>query len=403
MQKKSTDILAELHPAPPSDAPLLDPETQHWLAGCWVASSESYWQNTCDWNKIIIITTTIKGGKCSHRKSVVSDCLLHSLSLTARCMRGTRVLSVQSGSVGNCNNASLLLPSPLGLVTTVRHPLPLPPSLSPHTLQYCSSVSDRAAGRHCGTVNAYRVLTRLFPPWPGILPAPSSFWSCIPFFFATAFVWKLMESYIWAYLYYAYILNQILCILKWAGLEKASREIKKVSRAMKRNILECDALQMLKRKLQLSSMSKRSDVTFSLTEEFSLFKVPYNSLHLSELQEQLWRVYSKFDDVYGEKLRSNLFCKYICFLSPNTMETDVFCTLGKCFPRFNTSDRMKNSTSTLSNTLGVNWSVGKSLLMVEHQWASSAVLWSRRKLLHAECTVSLKIFSDNGVPLALKW
>lgn len=35
-----------------------------------------------------------------------------------------------------------------------------------------------------------------------------------------------MESYIWD-LYYAYILNQILCILKWAELEKASREIKK--------------------------------------------------------------------------------------------------------------------------------------------------------------------------------
>lgn len=162
MQKKSTDvcILAELHPAPPSDAPLLDPETQHWLAGCWVASSESYWQNTCDWNKIIIITT-IKG-ESAVTGNLLSLIASFTLSLTARCMRGTRVLSVQSGSVGNCNNASLLLPSPLGLVTTVRHPLPS--SLSPHTLQYCSSVSDRAAGRHCGTVNAYRVLTRLFRP-----------------------------------------------------------------------------------------------------------------------------------------------------------------------------------------------------------------------------------------------
>lgn len=63
-----------------------------------------------------------------------------TLSLTARCMRGTRVLSVQSGSVGNCNNASLLLPSPLGLVTTVRHPLPsLSLSLPSHfaVLQLC--------------------------------------------------------------------------------------------------------------------------------------------------------------------------------------------------------------------------------------------------------------------------
>lgn len=180
-----------------------------------------------------------------------------TLSLTARCMRGTRVLSVQSGSVGNCNNASLLLPSPLGLVTTVRHPLPSLP-LSPLTL--CSTAALCRIGRRDDTAVPWMptVLTRLFPPWPGILPAPSSFWSCIPFPFATAFVWKLMESYIWAYLYYAYILNQILCILKWAELEKASREIKKVSRAMKWNILECDALQMLKRKLQLSSMSKRS-------------------------------------------------------------------------------------------------------------------------------------------------
>lgn len=146
-----------------------------------------------------------------------------------------------------------------------------------------------------------------------------------------------MESYIWAYLYYAYILNQILCILKWAELEKASREIKKVSRAMKWNILECDALQMLKRKLQLSSMSKRyvQKVTFSLIEtKCDLFKVPYNNLHLSKLQEQLWRVYSKFDDVYGEKLRSNLFCKYICFLYHDTMETDVFLHTGEVLSLF---------------------------------------------------------------------
>lgn len=149
MQKKSTDvcILAELHPAPPSDAPLLDPETQHWLAGCWVASSESYWQNTCDWNKIIIITTTIKGESAvtGNRLSLIAS---FTLSLTARCMRGTRVLSVQSGSVGNCNNASLLLPSPLGLVTTVRHPLPSLP-LSPLTL--CSTAALCRIGRRDDT------------------------------------------------------------------------------------------------------------------------------------------------------------------------------------------------------------------------------------------------------------
>lgn len=65
-----------------------------------------------------------------------------------------------------------------------------------------------------------------------------------------------------------------------------------------------------------------------------LFKVPYNNLHLSKLQEQLWRVYSKFDDVYGEKLRSNLFCKYICFLSHDTMETDVFLHTGEVLSLF---------------------------------------------------------------------
>lgn len=45
-------------------------------------------------------------------------------------------------SDGCCNNAHLLLPPPLGLVTTVRYPHPSP--LSVHTLLYCSSVSDRA-------------------------------------------------------------------------------------------------------------------------------------------------------------------------------------------------------------------------------------------------------------------
>lgn len=76
-------------------------------------------------------------------------------------------------------------------------------------------------------------------------------------------------------------------------------------------------------------------VTFSLIEtKCDLFKVPYNNLHLSKLQEQLWRVYSKFDDVYGEKLRSNLFCKYICFLSHDTMETDVFLHTGEVLSLF---------------------------------------------------------------------
>lgn len=81
-------------------------------------------------------------------------------------------------------------------------------------------------------------------------------------------------------------------------------------------------------------MWRSSDVKKKITVKQYVQKVPYNNLHLSKLQEQLWRVYSKFDDVYGEKLRSNLFCKYICFLSHDTMETDVFLHTGEVLSLF---------------------------------------------------------------------
>lgn len=86
------------------------------------------------------------------------------------------------GTVGYCNNASLLLPSPLGLLTTVQYPLPSSP-LRSHFAVLQLRISDRAAGRHCGIAAAYRVLTRLFPPWPGSLPsslpAPGQIVFCI--------------------------------------------------------------------------------------------------------------------------------------------------------------------------------------------------------------------------------
>lgn len=58
-------------------------------------------------------------------------------------------------SEGCCNNASILLPG-LGLLTTVRYPLPPlhPPSLLLLFAVLQLSSSDGAAGRHCGTADA---------------------------------------------------------------------------------------------------------------------------------------------------------------------------------------------------------------------------------------------------------
>lgn len=74
------------------------------------------------------------------------------------------------GAVDNCNDASLLLPSSLGLVTTVQSPLPSPP-LPPLTL--CSAAALRV-GWGGGTTLRYSgkstVLTPRFSSLDGIAP-----------------------------------------------------------------------------------------------------------------------------------------------------------------------------------------------------------------------------------------
>lgn len=62
------------------------------------------------------------------------------------CTCGSFVRVKCYGFVGCCSNASLLLPTPLGLVTTVRYPLPLLPLLS-----LCSTAALCRMGRQDDT------------------------------------------------------------------------------------------------------------------------------------------------------------------------------------------------------------------------------------------------------------
>lgn len=131
-ESRGASIPAGLLPASPSGA-----ESSH--SGCWMLRLSGDW--------LVVWLPLNKRYRPLRAMSNGRGIRSGQLSVALVRLAGRTVVSPRCVVAPQRNNASLLMPSPLGLVTTVRYP---PPPRS-HSAVLQLSVWDRAAERHCST------------------------------------------------------------------------------------------------------------------------------------------------------------------------------------------------------------------------------------------------------------